>query len=218
MTPLLVSLDVGGTLGHVDEPSLAAVLANASPLDPAEARRLLRHSLHTQPTINSAIATRVCQELGVTPDMFPRDTTPQPLRLIPGVLAALRTMSRHATLVTLSNVTCLEADTEQLKQLLHPWVREHFQSCRIGYAKPNPAAFCHVADTCRTSTENMVHVGDDWACDVVGARFAGVTAIWISSGRRVPEPERLTDHGVLVADDLAAASRQITELALRRRT
>ncbi|HEV2378084.1 MAG TPA: HAD family hydrolase [Streptosporangiaceae bacterium] len=218
MTRLLVSVDVGGTLGQVDGPSLAAVLAEASPLGPADARHILLHTLHIQPSISPAVAAVVCAALRIPARLFPCDIHPQPLRLMPGVLAALRTMSTSATLVTLSNVTCLEADTARLRALLRPWVQDYFQSCRIGYAKPDPAAFRYVADACGSSTANMVHIGDDWACDVEGARSAGVTAIWLSHGRHVPEPDRLTDPGVLVADDLAAASRQITEFALRRRS
>lgn len=216
MTRLLVSIDVGGTLGHADGPSLAATLARASPLDPAVARHLVRRTLHTQPTITPAVVDDVCAALGISPAAFPREVRPQPLRLMPGALDAVQTMSRHATLVTLSNVTCLEADATCLHAQLHPWVSDHFQSCHTGYAKPDPAAFHRVAYTCGISTANMIHVGDDWTCDVEGARSAGVTAIWLSKGRRVPDHEQLPGHGVLVVGDLAAASRQITELALRR--
>ncbi|WP_162959222.1 HAD family hydrolase [Micromonospora tulbaghiae] len=218
MTGLLVSVDVGGTLGHVDRPSLAATLATASPLDTSEARRIIRQKLHAQPSISPQIVVDVCAALQVPVSTFPRAIAPAPLRLVPNALTALRAMSRHATLVTLSNVTCLEADPSALRDLLHPWVLDHFPSYRIGYAKPDPAAFQHVARTCHVSTAHMVHIGDDWTCDVVGARTAGVTAIWISHGRPVPEPDRLTDHGVLVAADLVAASRQLTELAVRRRS
>ncbi|HUZ51397.1 MAG TPA: HAD family hydrolase [Streptosporangiaceae bacterium] len=218
MTGLLVSVDVGGTIGQVDGRSLTAVLAMASTLPPAEARRIIRQKLHTQPSIGSVVVADVCDSLGIPVSAFPRAVEPSPLRLVPGALTALRSMSQHATLVTLSNVTCLEADTDRLRDLLHPWVLAHFPSCRIGYAKPDPAAFRYVAQACHTSTRHMVHVGDDWICDVIGARSAGVTAIWVSKGRSVPEPARLSDHGVLIADDIAAASQQLTDLALRRRS
>jgi FMN hydrolase / 5-amino-6-(5-phospho-D-ribitylamino)uracil phosphatase len=130
----------------------------------------------------------------------------------------LQSMSQHATLFTLSNVTCLDAGTDQLRELLKPWVLDHFPSCRIGYAKPDPAAWRYVAHACHSSAEHMVHIGDDWICDIVGARSAGVTAIWVSNGRPVPEPERLNDPGILVATDIAAASWQLTDLAPRRRS
>lgn len=218
MTELLVSIDIGGTLGHVDGPSLATTLTRVSSLDPSETRLVIRQRLHTQPSINPQVIADICDALRIPTSAFPQLFEPPRLRLLPDALAALQVMSGHATLVTLSNVTCLEADTDQLRELLRPWVSSHFPSYRIGYAKPDPAAFRHVADACHASTANMVHIGDDWDCDVVGARAAGVTAIWVSNGRPVPEPERLTDHGVLVASDIGAASRSLTKFALRRRS
>jgi FMN hydrolase / 5-amino-6-(5-phospho-D-ribitylamino)uracil phosphatase len=95
---------------------------------------------------------------------------------------------------------------------------DHFPSCRIGYAKPDPAAFHRAAAKCGTSPTHMVHIGDDWTCDIVGARSAGVTAVWVSHGRPAPQPELLADVGVLVAADLAAASKHVADLATWRRS
>ena len=217
MSSLVVSLDVGGTLGHAAGPSLTATLVAASPLGAAAGRRVVREALHHRSAITPAVIASVCEALRIAPTAFPASFPPNPLRLFPEAGQAVRAMSRHAVL-TLSNVTCLEAGTEQLRELLSPWVVDHFPSCRIGHTKPNPAAFEHVAAACRTSPARMVHIGDDWACDVLGARTAGVTAIWISRGRAVPEPERLNDPGLLVAADLTGASRQLTDITRRRRS
>lgn len=218
MTGLLVSVDVGGTLGHADGPSLVAILAKASPVDPADVRRIVRQKLHVQPTISPPVVADVCDALRIPRSAFPCDFKPPPLRLAPHALAALRSMSQHATLVTLSNVTCLEAGTDQLRDLLYPWVRDFFPSSRIGYAKPDPAAWHHVARAYHTSARHMVHIGDEWTSDIGGALSAGVTAIWVSNGRPVPEPDRLTNPSVFVAADLAAASWQLADLALRRQS
>lgn len=59
----------------------------------------------------------------------------------------------------------------------------------------------------------MIHVGDDWACDIVGAVESGIKAVWISRGCQVPDDSMVVDHGVLVATDLAAAAAHITHLA-----
>jgi len=213
-----VSLDVGGTLGYVDGVGLIDTLAAASPLGLVEGRRIAREALHTEPVITPAIIASVCDALLIVTTDFPISVSPRPLHLFPGVRRALRAMSRHATLVTLSNVTCLEAGTEHLSTLLRPWVVDHFPSCRIGYAKPDPAAFHYVAAACQTPPSDMVHIGDDWTCDVVGARAAGVTAIWISGGRAVPEPGRMDDPGLVVARDLVDASRRLADIARRRKS
>lgn len=218
MTRLLVSVDVGGTLCHVDGMSVAAMLAAESPLAPEDARRIMREKLHNKPSITSEVIADVCNALRIPTSIFPRTVKASAPKLLPGAVAALGYMSQQATLVTLSNVTCLEAGTDQMRELLSPWVVDHFPSWRTGHSKPDPAAFRHVAGACCTSTADMVHIGDDWLCDIIGARSAGVTAVWISKGRSVPEPKRLVDRGVLVAADLAAASQHITDLAARRRS
>ncbi|MEV0610838.1 HAD family hydrolase [Polymorphospora rubra] len=197
---------------------MATILATASPLRPADARRIIRQQLYTRPSIDAAVIAEVCDALQLPVSAFPAPVESPPPRLLPGTVAALQTMSRHATIVTLSNVSCLEADTRRLRTLLHPWVVDQFPSCRTGYAKPDPTAFHCVATAYKTSPAHMVHIGDDWGCDVIGARTAGVTAIWVSNGRPVPEPERLNDGGVLVAADLTAASQHFTELATWRQS
>jgi FMN phosphatase YigB (HAD superfamily) len=218
MSKLVVSVDVGGTIAQAGGPSLATVLARLSPLDADEVRRVVRRMLYPQPSVGPSQAAAICAALRIPVGAFPSSVQPSPLRLVPGAVTALRQMSRYATLVTLSNVTSQEADTELLDHLLRPWVKDHFPSCRIGYAKPDPSAFRYVASACRTRETHMVHIGDDWDCDIIGARSAGVTAVWLSNGRPVPEPDRLVDQGLYLAADLAAASRHVTDLALRRRS
>lgn len=218
MSRLTVSLDVGGTLGHVAGPSLAAVLAAASPLAPQEARRIMRHRLHTQPAITDSVIAEICHALRIPTTAFPPRAPASPLTLVPAAVEAVRTMSEHATLVTLSNVTCWEAGSDQLRELLTPWVSDHFPSCRIGTAKPDPQAFQSVASACGVQTSDMVHIGDDWECDVAGAASVGATAIWISNHRPVPDRDLLVDSSVLVAGDLAEASRIVCDLAAWRRS
>ncbi|HJW23154.1 MAG TPA: HAD family hydrolase [Candidatus Limnocylindrales bacterium] len=46
-------------------------------------------------------------------------------------------------------------------------------SQRVGVIKPHPAMFAAAADGLGLPPGAMVHVGDDWAADVVGARGAG---------------------------------------------
>jgi FMN phosphatase YigB (HAD superfamily) len=110
-----------------------------------------------------------------------------------------------APVVTLSNVTCTEADTERLLDLLSPWVNAHFPSCRTGYAKPDHRAFRTAADACGVEPSRIIHVGDDWECDIHGATDAGATAVWISHGRTIPDPGLLVERRVRVAHDLADA-------------
>ncbi|MET9292293.1 HAD family hydrolase [Streptomyces sp. NPDC003077] len=211
-------MDVGGTLGTADGPGLTMRLVAASPFPPARTREILRSSLHTRPALTDALVSEVCDAIQVPTETFPRNVPPAPLSLYPGTTEALRRMSAAATVVTLSNVTCVDADTDGLHTLLSPWVSDFFPSCRIGYTKPDPRAFRVVTEHFGTEPSGLIHVGDDWACDIVGAVEAGARAVWISHGRQVPDDSLLVDHGVLVAGDLAAAATYIQHLAARSAT
>jgi FMN phosphatase YigB (HAD superfamily) len=204
-TPALISLDIGGTLGTAQGPGLAARLAAASPLGPREARRLMRDVLHTVPEITDAVIDQVCQALGIKPSDFPRDLPVSPLVLFSGTVEALKALSDMASVVTLSNVTCIEADPERLLKLLSPWVTAHFPSCRTGYAKPDRRAYLAVAEACGVEPSHIIHVGDDWECDIQGATAAGLSTVWISHGRTIPDPQLLVEQRVRVANDLTDA-------------
>lgn len=214
----LVTVDVGGTLGTAEGPGLAMRLADASPLPGAQAREVMRSSLHTRPALTDTIVAEVCEALRVSPDAFPRDLPAAPFKLFPGTMEALQRISAAATVVTLSNVTCVDADTDGLRALLSPWVSDFFPSCRTGHTKPDPRAFHTVADHLGSPAAGLIHVGDDWACDIVGAVEAGCKAVWISRGREIPDNSLVVDHDVFVAYDLATSASHIQHLALRSDT
>lgn len=213
LRPHLISVDVGGTLGYADGPGLTMRLTAASPLPAQHAREIMRDRLHTRPSLDDSVIADVCDALQVSPADFPRDLPPTPLTLFPGTTKALRVLSEVAAVVTLSNVTCADADTDGLRRLTEPWISDFFPSCRIGHAKPDPRAFLAVAEHCGVAQARVLHIGDDWACDIVGAVAAGLQAVWISRGRPTPDPALIVDHGVLVADDLSAAAQHARALS-----
>ncbi|MGI5147220.1 HAD family hydrolase [Plantactinospora sp. CA-294935] len=209
-------MDVGGTLGIAERPGITAALVAASPLGARDAVRLLRQRLHTAPAITDQLVNEICRALRIPPTEFPRDTAAAPLRLFAEVPQALERISAVRPVVTLSNVTCIEAESDRLKSMLSPWVTDHFPSCRIGYAKPDRRAFQVVASQWGLHTRQMVHIGDHWECDILGAVHAGARAIWISRGRALPEANRLVRSNVLVAADLGAAAEHVRDLCMRR--
>lgn len=93
-----------------------------------------------------------------------------------------------------------------------------FVSQRIGTIKPHPAIFAFAAEALGIPPGEILHVGDDWAADVVGARGAGWRVAWLRgqqadtplptsarSGDLVPDLEldHLTDLASRVADPTA---------------
>ena len=57
-----------------------------------------------------------------------------------------------------------------------------------GVEKPDPAIFRSTLDRLDLQPEEAVHVGDTWPVDVVGARKAGIRAIYLTDDAR-PGPE-----------------------------
>lgn len=215
LRPDLVSVDVGGTLGRARGCGLTTHLVRASPLAEREARALLRDRLHTRPALTDDLIAEVCGDLGIPVSAFPRVHRPAPFEPYPGTADALRSLSRETTVVTLSNVACPDADTDGLRAHFHPWISGFYPSCHLGYAKPDRRAFLTIAAARGTAPDRLLHIGDDWQCDVLGAIAAGVPAVWISHGRPAPDHTLLVEHGVAVANDFPDAVHHILALPSR---
>ena len=52
---------------------------------------------------------------------------------------------------------------------------------RVGWVKPHPAIFEATADALRVDTSALLHVGDDWAADVVGAKGVGARVAYLDA-------------------------------------
>jgi putative hydrolase of the HAD superfamily len=65
-------------------------------------------------------------------------------------------------------------------------------SGRLGIDKPDSRIFEHAAQALGTPLPEVVHVGDAWEADVIGARNAGAYAIWFA-----PTDDRALPDGVV---------------------
>lgn len=74
-------------------------------------------------------------------------------------------------------------------------------SARVGTIKPHPAIFAAALQALDDpAPASVLHVGDDWAADVVGARNAGWRAAWLHT-RPADSPLPDSEHdGSVVAD------------------
>jgi FMN phosphatase YigB (HAD superfamily) len=208
----LITVDVGGTLGTATGPGLAMRLAAASPLPASQVRTIIRGRLHTQPEITAEIIDAISADLRIPPNSAHFEAPAAPFTPFPDALRALSELAGLATVATLSNVTCVDAVTERLTALLAPYVAGYFPSCEIGYAKPDPRAFLSVASRYGAEPGQVVHIGDDWACDAEGAASVGMHAIWISGERPVPVETTIIRHGIVAVRDIAAAARYLTSI------
>jgi len=102
-------------------------------------------------------------------------------------LNALDRLSRRFPVASVSNGN---ADVHRVG------IGHHFQAAitarEVGCKKPDPRIFGHAADALGVPPEAVLHVGDDFELDVLGAHAAGMQTAWINrAGHPVPETSHI---------------------------
>jgi putative hydrolase of the HAD superfamily len=49
----------------------------------------------------------------------------------------------------------------------------------IGYAKPDPGAFRYAAQDLNVPPQQILHIGDSWEEDILGAQRAGIRPVYL---------------------------------------
>lgn len=109
---------------------------------------------------------------------------------VPGALALLEQLRGCAAVAVVSNN--MQAEQEEKLQLLGMahLIDALVVSERVGVAKPAPAIFAEALRQLGCTAANAVMLGDSWSADVLGARAAGIRAIWLNRhGRTCPDPD-----------------------------
>jgi HAD superfamily hydrolase (TIGR01509 family) len=172
----LVSIDVGNTLVTSLKPGLATLLSRTAGSSPALSGAIA--SLHTQP-VTQVLLDKICGTLGIEPFDIKSYRPPDPIPL-PGVEEALSQLkASKLRIVTLSNVVSVDAVPLPAEMAKH--IDAHYQSFRLGAAKPDPRAFVAMLNAENVRPDDAIHVGDSWRCDVMGALSAGLGSIWVTS-------------------------------------
>jgi FMN phosphatase YigB (HAD superfamily) len=97
-----------------------------------------------------------------------------------------------------------------------PYLRAVVVSQRVGTIKPHPAIFAAARDALGLPAPgDILHVGDDWVADVVGAKRAGWRAAYLRS-RPSDSPLPGSDRDDSVVADLELADLGELEAALER--
>lgn len=90
-------------------------------------------------------------------------------------LAALEAMSQRLPLISLTNGN---ADIHAIG--IGDYFKHHICASAAGAAKPDPRIFRFAAQRLGIPHHRIVHIGDDPIMDVVGAKQAGMKAIWLN--------------------------------------
>jgi HAD superfamily hydrolase (TIGR01549 family) len=101
-------------------------------------------------------------------------------RGVAGAPEAVRRLAGRARIGIVTNNTVRE-QTEKLRVLhLDRAVDFLVTSEEVGVGKPDPAIFRAALERATVGPEDAVMVGDSWESDVVGARRAGIRAVWFN--------------------------------------
>jgi HAD superfamily hydrolase (TIGR01549 family) len=115
-------------------------------------------------------------------------------RAVTGAAVLLAAVKRLARIGIVSN-NLLEEQRGKLRHCeLDAYVDVLVVSEEAGVSKPDPRIFQIALERLECRPEEVVMVGDSWAADVIGARAAGIKAIWFNPDR-APSPE--PDAGVI---------------------
>ena len=97
-----------------------------------------------------------------------------------------------------------------------PYLRAVVVSQRVGTIKPYPAIFAAARDALgQPEPGEILHVGDDWAADVVGAKRAGWLAAYLRV-RPIDSPLPGSDRDATVVADVELDAIDELEAALER--
>jgi putative hydrolase of the HAD superfamily len=213
-----VCFDIGGTLVEMERGTLAEEIAVQIDADQHVVKDLLiQHGKRTRttPAQLAAVITLGCrcpQYTGLVAELLNRRRTDvSSPRLYGDTLATLQALTGAGwRIFYLSNaVGYVDAGPAPgyycyAEIVLHSW--------EIGACTPDPAAYRAIADRSGLDPETILHVGDSWDSDIVGALDAGWQAVHLARAERdvpvasLPQVPRIGTLTDLI--DLLPAQRQ----------
>jgi putative hydrolase of the HAD superfamily len=109
-------------------------------------------------------------------------------RAVAGAAALVAEIRRHAKVAIVSN-NMLQEQRDKLEFCgLAAHVDALIVSEEAGVSKPDPAIFSMALAALGADARETVMLGDSWTADVLGARAAGIRAVWFNP-LRIPAPD-----------------------------
>jgi HAD superfamily hydrolase (TIGR01549 family) len=109
-------------------------------------------------------------------------------RPVEGALDLLAALKPHVRIGIVSNNLLEEQQGKMRLCGFDPYVDALVVSEAVGIAKPDPAIFAHALAALDCGPAEAVMIGDSWPADIVGARAAGIRAVWFNRVHR-PSPD-----------------------------
>jgi putative hydrolase of the HAD superfamily len=118
-----------------------------------------------------------------------RETYQASRQVVLGTVALLEALRPHVKIGIVTNNILLEQQ-EKLRYLgLETHIDALVVSEEVGIVKPEAGIFRVALERLQCSAEETVMIGDAWQNDIIGARAAGIRAIWLNRyGVPCPDP------------------------------
>lgn len=131
----------------------------------------------------------------------------QRVDLFDEVAQALPVLARRWPLMALSNGN---ADIHRVG--LGEWFRHSVSARQVGVGKPHRRIFEAACERLECAPHEVLHIGDDWALDIVGAREAGLQTAWVRRQELAPAATLSSRGGSGEASEPAGADWQGPDL------
>lgn len=211
----LIVVDAGHTLGVCTGPNTTDILASLSPLPRDMVAEQERRLLHRAPLTEDLIA-ELCYELHIDPTQWPLPWPSTGFDPYGYTSAVLGELAAIAPIVVLSNMDSASgpARIRDLEAQCAPHLRAVWTSYGVGACKPNPLLWRRLCDVYEVDPRRVVHIGDNWTCDVFGAVRAGCNAVYLETREAMPGLNGWPDGlgKIAVAPDLEGAVEQVAVL------
>ncbi|NMG30843.1 HAD-IA family hydrolase [Aromatoleum evansii] len=104
----------------------------------------------------------------------------------PDALPAVEFLAARYPLVSITN-----GNADLARVGLAPYFVAGIAALKVGVSKPDVRIFQVAAEAVGVQPHEVLHVGDDMVMDVLGARSAGMQAVWVNRGQAAwPHPEQ----------------------------
>jgi HAD superfamily hydrolase (TIGR01549 family) len=187
------------THGQLLEDLHARVLAGEIGLDDARVERFRRLFLAAGVEVSSDLARTAAAEY--------RRCYLRSWRTVEGAAPLLAALSERVPIGIVSN----NLVAEQMEKIRHCGFDAYLSAIVIseeaGAAKPDPAIFRIAMERLSSDPQGTIMIGDSWPADIVGARAAGIRAIWFNrTSEAAPDPDAVVPelHSFTPIDDVLA--------------
>jgi len=209
---MLISVDVGGTLGTFESPSVPDLLARLSPLSRSAIAEYDRQFLHPAPELTDELVSQMCRMLTIRRSSWSDLGAPGQFTAFDYASEALARLAALAPVVTLSNVSIVAAPLQMVdvREQLGRHLGAIYTSCQLAMRKPDCLCWQRIASEHAVPVDDIVHIGDRLTEDVRGALFAGCRGVVFTNTRKESVPADLLCHpNVAVVQDLSASIRVV---------